>query len=1019
MMLEQNLVLVGFISAQIGLSSNALIDALAGVDEGRRPDGQSNFYGVLESRRSQLALDLDKLKRYDLNILSHEAAIARYRSGFRLKYFQYLAALATEIYFDRFTRDPAALLVALNDYRAAHFSLLPAYQPQDLRKLAFFMATGAGKTLLLHLNLRQFLEYRPFEPENVLLIAPTETLARQHLHELSASGIPASHALEAGMVSGDVQVIEITKLYVDSGTTGARGGVSIPTSQFGGRNLILVDEGHKGSATKSEKDTERAWRDIREALVRDGGFTLEYSATFAQVTDTDETLLAEYARSILFEYAYRRFHSDRYGKDYRIINVSRHEELYGDTLLLGGLLTFYEKRRYYDDQKGALAPYLLEPPLFVFVGAQVTAGPEVLSIVRFLDRVLRYEAWTIGEIGKLLQGQSGLPSAAGGDVFANQFRYLKELQLSPEALYTDLRRRLLRGVGRLSLHLLRRGDGEIGLRTADSAQDAYCGVINVGDPREFLKKVQAETTIAIGEEDHIRDSLFDAINTAESPLNFLIGSKKFIEGWSSWRVSVMGLLKVGKNAGAQVLQLFGRGVRLKGMGMGLKRSEAVPGVHPPYVGLLETLHIFGVKADYLDKFEASLRREGLEAPLIRLLPLEVKDDVLAREELLGLELPPTYSFAERVISFDPSVVKVSLDLNPRVVTVDAQETAGATARHAAQDLPAATQDLLPYEALFTHALRYKMQKNWQNLYISRAAVRQFFAASVELAAPPSILQPERPEHMVALEEAARSLLEAGLDRYFYLRQQQTDTVNLRTSIIRESHPNFPTAKDEAGATVYAYELKIPPGMLADVEQLIGDAALRVTEDLPNAVTGATPKLPRMYVDLHLYNPLTIQAGAVKSVPTGLVPSEQRFAEQLRTFWEQAVLDAAWNGCTIYLLRNQPKKGIGFFQTAGFYPDFLLWMKRGARQALAFVDPKGLLRWEEEKVELLAYIRSLSGTLGLPTLAFIVSPTPLDAISIPGVAASGTLAYLRGRHVWGQSDPAYIEAILTELRGAVT
>jgi len=44
----------------------------------------------------------------------------------------------------------------------------------------------------------------------------------------------------------------------------------------------------------------------------------------------------------------------------------------------------------------------------------------------------------------------------------------------------------------------------------------------------------------------------------------LIGSKKFSEGWSSWRVSSMGLMNVGKSEGSQIIQLFGRGVRLKG-----------------------------------------------------------------------------------------------------------------------------------------------------------------------------------------------------------------------------------------------------------------------------------------------------------------------------------------------------------------------------------------------------------------------------------------------------------------------
>lgn len=68
------------------------------------------------------------------------------------------------------------------------------------------------------------------------------------------------------------------------------------------------------------------------------------------------------------------------------------------------------------------------------------------------------------------------------------------------------------------------------------------------------------------------DSLFHEINKPCSTVNLLIGSKEFTEGWSSWRVSTMGLMNVGKGEGAQIIQLFGRGVRLKGYDLSLKRS---------------------------------------------------------------------------------------------------------------------------------------------------------------------------------------------------------------------------------------------------------------------------------------------------------------------------------------------------------------------------------------------------------------------------------------------------------------
>src|SRR5690606_36423329 len=91
--------------------------------------------------------------------------------------------------------------------------------------------------------------------------------------------------------------------------------------------------------------------------------------------------------------------------------------------------------------------------------------------------------------------------------------------------------------------------------------------------------------------------------------------KKFTEGWSSWRVSTMGLMRVGKEEGSQIIQLFGRGVRLKGHGMSLKRSAkaSLPAglSRPAHIATLETLEIFGIRANYMAEFREFLEEEGL------------------------------------------------------------------------------------------------------------------------------------------------------------------------------------------------------------------------------------------------------------------------------------------------------------------------------------------------------------------------------------------------------------------------
>ena len=102
------------------------------------------------------------------------------------------------MFLDRYWRSPAALLASLNKHvnklneRRHGAERLDRYERSDLKKLAFWMATGSGKTLLMHLNYRQYLHYNREPLDNILLITPNEGLSQQHLEELLASGIPGA-----------------------------------------------------------------------------------------------------------------------------------------------------------------------------------------------------------------------------------------------------------------------------------------------------------------------------------------------------------------------------------------------------------------------------------------------------------------------------------------------------------------------------------------------------------------------------------------------------------------------------------------------------------------------------------------------------------------------------------------------------------------------------------------------------------------------------------------------------------
>ena len=88
-----------------------------------------------------------------------------------------------------------------------------------------------------------------------------------------------------------------------------------------------------------------------------------------------------------------------------------------------------------------------------------------------------------------------------------------------------------------------------------------------------------------------------------------------------------------------IMQLFGRGVRLKGIDNSLKRSNISPSIPLPQeqlsaLKLLETLRIFGVRAKYMGNFKKSLQQEDIAIGLVEIeVPIHI-EPFLADKQLL-------------------------------------------------------------------------------------------------------------------------------------------------------------------------------------------------------------------------------------------------------------------------------------------------------------------------------------------------------------------------------------------------
>lgn len=791
--LEQKFALLAWLHQQLGYTRTAdLLADLKLTDEGYDATGRSYIYARLASHAGQWqGVTKDNLQRYDDNIRAHLAALNVGRAQpITLRYFQYLAALYTEIYLDRYCGNDAELLHSLNEFVKQHNANSASdrhytdFSADDLGKLAFWMATGSGKTLLLHLNYRQFLHYhRRYQRkplDNILLITPNAGLSQQHLAELRASNIPAEHFARSqnGWLepADTVLVTEITKLV--EAKTGA--GASVPVEAFAGNNLVFVDEGHKGASSAAQR-----WLRVRRTLGATG-FTFEYSATFGQAlaAANNEALLAEYGKAIAFDYSYRHFYHDGYGKDFNILNLQQESTPeQTDLLLLANLLSFYEQQLVFAEQESALRPYHLAKPLWTFVGSSVNAvyresgrpRSDVLTVVQFLNRVLHEPDWATAGIARLLKGQSDLLDQQRRDLFTSRFEYLRRQDREPTAVYRDALERVIHGAaGGLQLCSLRGHDRELGLKAAGS--DRYFGVIYIGDTPAFMQLAQDAGLATTA--DALQDSLFDRINEPDSTIEILVGSRKFSEGWNSWRVSNMSLLHLGHTEGSQIIQLFGRGIRLRGRNRSLKRSSVLGDtMHPPHINLLETLNIFALRANYMAYFRECLENEGISMPEPLELPLFAR---LNQELLKPAPVTPRpdagktcHPRAPVLLQYNPAIRPVSVVISAQAQQIISGENGSVAIDASAgspMNIPPASLDLVDWNQVYLALLEYKDIKGLYNLLIKHDALRNILQANpaaYHLVTEKSVVAPQNHHDRQRLQEAVTSILRSYADALYW------------------------------------------------------------------------------------------------------------------------------------------------------------------------------------------------------------------------------------------------------------
>jgi hypothetical protein len=823
----------------------------------------------------------------------------------------------------------------------------------DQKALVYWMATGSGKTLLMHLNILQFIEHiggvQAFDELQLILTTPGVNLIQQHEREL-------------GELVRRLNRLCNNRIKLIVATTGALlnrepGFFNMPESRRLFR-LVLVDEGHIGLSGVG-KEKIGAFKRLRQVLLKpENSFLFEYSATYHGIA---EQYVREYEEQIVYDYNYYRFFKDGYGKDYALqsLNDDRFADLGKNEADFFGatFATLHEKLTAHAHltvsqtwQAGRIgfAGSFSDKPLLAFMGNTVEDPKKEGSDKDEVSDIRKFVVW----LAHLRSEER------------EQYQRIFNDQYS----------------GRLTLTRSPGIQDEIWLSWGDGG---YWGLINVGNGDRFfadcgehpqLRAPGGEPLVTLTKAGIVNPRYhFSAIDDPGSPINVLVGSRKFAEGWNCFRVSIIGLINLGSTKGNKIIQIFGRGVRLKGLRGDGKRQNLEHNLD--YPGLvrdntpdnqlrrLETLNVYSLKRSWLERFLEALEKDicYISGPF----SIDVKPGVVRvgkKKQLSFLDYQSKLeTFKVGQTEFD-APLRVTLDAGSHAWewehVQDGQTVSGtlpnpgieldyrANRNAAGENVNPALRDFLKHQSAFLpvddlhqRLLVWSRQQRVQ-LYLRRDGRTRCLRLEDILRTVRKVLY----DHLLddrswsaaerLLDETRRDVLE----KIFHKVRYDIDKRNYRFGPVEQKTATTP------GDFIDRYTVTF---------EFAKDSEKQAFERQPGAWKQLQFQFEENRGDYHIYEPLLHEAEEdllkqyklrrIGISPDRLNAGERKFLRDILDFIETSY---ARDHHEFYLMRNvESLRSIGLYlegETRVFYPDFVLWIvdEKRRKTTLALFDPKG-------------------------------------------------------------------------------
>ena len=161
---------------------------------------------------------------------------------------------------------------------------------------------------------------------------------------------------------------------------------------------------------------------------------------------------------------------------------------------------------------------------------------------------------------------------------------------------------------------------------------------------------------------------------------------------------------------------------------------------------------------------------------------------------------------------------------------------------------------------------------------------------------------------------------------------------------------------------------------------------------------------------------------VKISPVALNVGETALIKDIRKFYDENK-DGLLKVKEIYLLRNESRKGIGFFEASNFYPDFILWVNDSEKQHVTFIDPKGIRNLkglQDPKIQLYNQLKTeVEPSLNDADIildSYIISNTDYNQVKFWGGKEELSKTDFENEHVLFQNDSNYIKVLFERVIG---